>query len=198
MARTRLVRPVAGSGVVGGGISLGLAAVAVIAAGIYFTRPKPAAPTPGPDPVAAANPPASTPTSTDTAPLAASAATAASSAATAQTAKVHIDTEPAGASVRLGDREGKELCKATPCDVELTGDDAKPGTEIKLFLVRGGYVQPQRLRQVRRGLRELQARAVADRWGEASATMARRSTRRIPSARFPTEAIAPRMARSID
>jgi hypothetical protein len=51
-------------------------------------------------------------------------------------AKVRVDSEPTGASVRLGDDKGKELCPGTPCDITFE----KGTNEMSISIVKTGYV----------------------------------------------------------
>jgi hypothetical protein len=51
-------------------------------------------------------------------------------------ALLHVESVPAGASVR---RDGVELCRATPCDVLLTGSDAAPDRVLSLVLQKANY-----------------------------------------------------------
>ncbi|MFO0660332.1 MAG: serine/threonine-protein kinase [Polyangiaceae bacterium] len=50
--------------------------------------------------------------------------------------KLRIDSEPTGATVRLNDDKGKELCSGTPCDVTFE----KGTTEMTVAIVKAGYV----------------------------------------------------------
>jgi serine/threonine protein kinase len=47
-----------------------------------------------------------------------------------------ISSDPVGANVR---EDGKELCAATPCDVTYRGDDANPGKEHHVLLIKNGF-----------------------------------------------------------
>ena len=61
-----------------------------------------------------------------------------SSAASAVPASVtlHVSSDPSGANVR---EDGKELCATTPCDIAYRGDDANPGKEHRLLLIKNGF-----------------------------------------------------------
>jgi eukaryotic-like serine/threonine-protein kinase len=50
-----------------------------------------------------------------------------------------VKSDPAGASVQLGDKTGRDLCEKTPCSVTLEGERAAKGAEHKLFLSKAGY-----------------------------------------------------------
>jgi serine/threonine-protein kinase len=52
------------------------------------------------------------------------------------TAKLHIETVPAGAKVK---EEGETLCEATPCDVVFKGTAADPKTEHLLVFLKADY-----------------------------------------------------------
>lgn len=51
-------------------------------------------------------------------------------------ALLHVESVPPGASVR---RDGVELCRATPCDVLLTGSDAAPDRVLSLVLQKANF-----------------------------------------------------------
>jgi eukaryotic-like serine/threonine-protein kinase len=51
-------------------------------------------------------------------------------------AKVRVNTEPDGASVK---ENGVELCSSTPCDIVYKDADAEPTREHKLTVARAGY-----------------------------------------------------------
>jgi serine/threonine-protein kinase len=119
----------------GGSKGMLLAAVAgalAIAGTIAFValRPAPAGGASGASQPAAA-PQASAPAGVATA----TGATGAPSAAPAL-AKVRINTDPDGASVK---EDGVELCSSTPCDILYKGPDADPAREHKLTVARQGY-----------------------------------------------------------
>jgi len=67
------------------------------------------------------------------APVGASAAPASS-----ETHAVRIDTEPPGATVRLGGPQGRRLCEATPCEVALGHDGL--GDRVRVHIARAGFV----------------------------------------------------------
>ncbi|HEX4448652.1 MAG TPA: serine/threonine-protein kinase, partial [Polyangiaceae bacterium] len=70
------------------------------------------------------------------APVTASAEPAAPPVAPVAIAKVRINTDPDGATVK---EDGVELCGSTPCDILYKGADADPAREHKLALSRQGY-----------------------------------------------------------
>ncbi|MEO6417885.1 MAG: serine/threonine-protein kinase [Polyangiaceae bacterium] len=49
---------------------------------------------------------------------------------------IRVSSDPGGANVR---EDGRELCPATPCDVTYRGDDANPGKEHRLLLIKNGF-----------------------------------------------------------
>jgi hypothetical protein len=51
-------------------------------------------------------------------------------------ARVRLNTEPDGASVR---EDGVELCGSTPCDILYKGTDAEPTREHILTITRSGF-----------------------------------------------------------
>jgi hypothetical protein len=54
----------------------------------------------------------------------------------ANNGRIHIETTPPGASVR---EDGVEVCRATPCDVDYSGDAANPTREHQLVIAARGY-----------------------------------------------------------
>ncbi len=52
---------------------------------------------------------------------------------------IKAESEPSGATVRLRDRDGEELCKDTPCEITFMGADATPGAEVKLYFTKRGH-----------------------------------------------------------
>jgi serine/threonine-protein kinase len=113
-------------------VGLGAAAIAAVA---FLSLRKP------PEPAASGEGSGAKPVVTSTAATSASASTTAatsapatSSAAAASDRTVHVDSEPAGASVS---EDGKELCASTPCDV--TFKDEGGAKEHKLSFKKAGY-----------------------------------------------------------
>jgi len=51
-------------------------------------------------------------------------------------AMLHVESQPAGASVR---RDGVELCHVTPCDILLTGSDAAPDKVLSLVVQKASF-----------------------------------------------------------
>jgi serine/threonine-protein kinase len=52
---------------------------------------------------------------------------------------IRIESDPPGAAVRFKERDGDEICKETPCDFSLKGEEATKGKEYKLFFSKKGY-----------------------------------------------------------
>ncbi len=52
---------------------------------------------------------------------------------------IRIESDPSGAAVRFKDRDGDEICKETPCDFSLKGEEATKGKEYKLYFSKKGY-----------------------------------------------------------
>ncbi len=89
------------------------------------------------DPVGDAKPPASTSSGAGgTLGSPASSGSASTAAPAPVTLTIRVSSDPGGANVR---EDGKELCAATPCDVTFRGDDANPGKEHRLLLVKNGF-----------------------------------------------------------
>ena len=57
----------------------------------------------------------------------------------AQKVNVRVESEPSGATVRLNGRDGEELCRDTPCELSFKGNDATPGTDIKIYVTKKGF-----------------------------------------------------------
>lgn len=53
--------------------------------------------------------------------------------------KLRIESEPSGASARLREKDGDEVCKETPCEITLKGDDISKGKELKIYISKKGY-----------------------------------------------------------
>jgi hypothetical protein len=117
-------------------IAIGLFVAVAAAAAVFVLKGRPAdkapAVTPAQQPAAATTPSApATPT------------TAAPAAPTATETKpiiVKVQSEPSGASVHMNDKDGREACVSTPCEITLSGGDARPGSVTKLFFVKQGFV----------------------------------------------------------
>jgi len=73
--------------------------------------------------------------SASTAPVAASSTPVAPTAVTER--KVHIETDPTGATVAV--KDGQNLCESTPCDVSFRGPDAAADKIHKLTVSKKGY-----------------------------------------------------------
>lgn len=56
-------------------------------------------------------------------------------------AVLHIETDPPGAAVKLHDREGAEICAATPCAPTVS---ARRGAEVTLWVSKAGHVPESR------------------------------------------------------
>ena len=57
---------------------------------------------------------------------------------------VRVTSEPSGASVRLGEHDGREVCIATPCEITLRGAEAEPGTVHRFVLAKNGFAASTR------------------------------------------------------
>ena len=60
-------------------------------------------------------------------------------------AKVRVNSEPEGTSVK---EDGVELCSSTPCDLLYKGSDADPATQHNLTFARLGYRPETRIVRV--------------------------------------------------
>jgi serine/threonine-protein kinase len=122
-------------------IGVGAAALAVVIGAVVMSKG-------GADPSAAAS---TAPARSSTTPEASAAATqvtpAQSATADAGDTKdkgnpkvtIRIESDPSGAAVRFKDRDGDEICKETPCDFSLKGEEATKGKEYKLYFSKKGY-----------------------------------------------------------
>jgi len=120
-----------------GVLAIAIAAVLVLGIGgvaFFATRDDNSAATPPPATTSAA--PIQTAT---TPPVTASVSATAPPTASAQPKSVVIKLEssPSGASVK--DKDGKELCEATPCEIKFEGEEAAPDKEHELVFSKPGY-----------------------------------------------------------
>jgi serine/threonine-protein kinase len=114
----------------------GLLAVAAVA-GIALSQNKAdATPTQPSAPAATTSAPPQVPPPPTTP---AASATASAAPAAPEKFSIRIESEPSGASVRLREKDGEEVCGATPCEVTLKGDDIAKGKELKVYLSKRGY-----------------------------------------------------------
>jgi len=126
----------------GKGLYFGIGAVALIAAaaaGIALTSQDPKANASTGSPGATTS--AATPPATSPAPSTPVTAPAPSASAEAKPNKftIRIESEPSGATVRLRDKDGEEVCKDTPCEVTLKGEDLVKGKEMKVYVSKKGF-----------------------------------------------------------
>jgi serine/threonine-protein kinase len=114
---------------------LGAAALGVLGVVAFSSRgDTPAPPTP------AASATSSTPAPPATLPTVLPQASATASATPEPTTfSLRVESEPSGASVRLREKDGKEACKSTPCEITLEGGDIAKGKELKLFFSKKGF-----------------------------------------------------------
>lgn len=117
-----------------GVLAIAIAAVLVVGIGgvaFFATREDPAA----------ATPPAPTQTATSTPTEAAAPSQTSTAAPTAvappKVVTIKVDSKPGGASVK--DKNGKELCASTPCEIKFEGDDAAEGKEHELVFTKAGF-----------------------------------------------------------
>jgi predicted Ser/Thr protein kinase len=67
---------------------------------------------------------------------------ASSAQAPRATARLHVETVPAGAKVK---EEGETLCEATPCDIVYAGEEAAPTFEHLLVFMKADYKAERKL-----------------------------------------------------
>lgn len=119
------------------GMVVGIAAIVAVMAGVGFMATNQSGASSLSETQSTSQP---TATQTATATPSAQPAETASAAPVEKKATIRIESEPAGASVRLKDKEGEEICKETPCDYSLTGEDAEHGKELKLYIAKPGFI----------------------------------------------------------
>jgi serine/threonine-protein kinase len=120
-------------------LAAGGLALLVAVGGIAFTRGQADSnnSTPAAQPSAAAT---TAPVEPPSAPPTASApATASAQPPAAEKFSIRIESEPSGATVRLREKDGDEVCRETPCEVALKGSDITKGKEIKAYVSKRGY-----------------------------------------------------------
>ncbi|MCC6647755.1 MAG: serine/threonine protein kinase [Polyangiaceae bacterium] len=117
----------------GKGLIVGVAVALLAAAGAAFVLTRGGEPAPLPAASSAA-PAATPPPPASTAPVA-----SVDKPKPPQKVTIKVDSEPSGATVRLHDKDGDELCKDTPCEVTFKGADAAPGREVKLYFTKRGH-----------------------------------------------------------
>ena len=110
--------------------------VALAAAGAGFIL-KPRPPEKAPETAPAQQPTAA---ATPTTPATPSTATPAPTATEAKPIIIKVTSDPTGASVHMNDKDGREACVSTPCEISLAGGDARAGSITKLFFVKAGFV----------------------------------------------------------
>lgn len=120
-------------------LAVGGLALLVAVGGIAFTRGQADSnnSTPATQPSAAATAASAEPPSTP--PTASAPATASAQPPAPQKFSVRIESEPPGATVRLREKDGDEVCRETPCEIALKGDDITKGKEIKAYVSKRGY-----------------------------------------------------------
>jgi eukaryotic-like serine/threonine-protein kinase len=121
------------------GVLVGVGGVAIALLALGFVATRGTSTQADVTPAAAPSAPAVTAAPLPSATVTASAAVTASAKPPEKKLAIRIESDPSGSTVRFKERDGEEICKETPCDFVLRGDDATKGKEFKVYVTKKGY-----------------------------------------------------------